>query len=68
MNKDRGCVWEKGEIRALISVWSEEKIQRKFDSCGHRNQKIYEEIAEILKEEHNFVRTAQQCRVKMKKN
>ena len=64
---DRGIVWEKDEIEALISIWGQETIQAKFNSAGHRNQEIYDEIAKKMKDEHNFVRTAQQCRSKVKK-
>ena len=50
---DRGIVWEKDEIEALISIWGQETIQAKFNSAGHRNQEIYDEIAKKMKDEHN---------------
>ena len=64
---ERGTVWDVKEIEALIAIWSEEKIQSKFKSAGHRNQEIFEEISKKLQNDHNYNRTAQQCRTKLKK-
>lgn len=57
--------WSHEETRALIAVWSEEKIQRDLRGSV-RNEKVYREVAGRLTA-MGMNRSAKQCRQKIKK-
>lgn len=57
--------WSHEETRALIAVWSEEKIQRDLQGSV-RNEKVYREVSARLTA-LGMCRSAKQCRQKIKK-
>ncbi|XP_042367377.1 uncharacterized protein LOC121961452 [Plectropomus leopardus] len=57
--------WTDEETQALLSVWSEEKIQRSLEE-SLRNEKVYREVSGRLAA-MGMSRSAKQCREKMKK-
>ena len=65
LNK-RGTLWEDGEVNALIAVWGEEDIKAKLDGAT-QNLKVFEVIAQKLKDLGFEGRTAIQCREKIQK-
>ena len=60
----RGSSWSDNEVRALISIWGEDRIQEELDGAV-RNQAIFNSIAKKM-EEKGYVRDWQQCRNKIK--
>ena len=66
VSNKRGTLWEDREVDALIAVWGEEDIQAKLDGAT-RNIKVFEAIAQKLKDLGFEDRTAVQCREKIKK-
>ncbi|XP_077175154.1 uncharacterized protein LOC143828876 [Paroedura picta] len=60
----RGPTWRDAEIRDLIAIFSEEKIQDAFQS-SHRNREVFEQVAIKMRAlGHN--RTGLECRSKTK--
>lgn len=57
--------WSHEETRALVAVWSEEKIQRDLQGSV-RNEKVYREVSGRLTA-MGMSRSAKQCRQKIKK-
>ena len=60
----RGAAWTDKEIKALISIWGDSKIQEELDGAV-RNKTIFVQIQKNLAEkgyEHDW----QQCRAKLK--
>ncbi|XP_049423152.1 uncharacterized protein LOC125883072 isoform X1 [Epinephelus fuscoguttatus] len=57
--------WTNDETQALISVWSEEKIQRGLEE-SFRNEKVYREVSGRLAA-MGMIRSGKQCREKIKK-
>lgn len=57
--------WSNAEVQALLSIVGEERVQSQLDGA-HRNEVVYREVAEKLKD-CGFVRTWIQCREKLKK-
>uniref|UniRef100_A0A7N6AKJ6 Myb/SANT-like DNA-binding domain-containing protein n=1 Tax=Anabas testudineus TaxID=64144 RepID=A0A7N6AKJ6_ANATE len=57
--------WSYEETRALIAVWSEEKIQQDLQ-VSVRNEKVYREVSGRLAA-LGMSRSAKQCRQKIKK-
>ena len=56
--------WTVNATRALIAIWGEQNIQENLDGVS-RNKKIFEKIAEAMKEKgYDF--DYQQCRTKVK--
>ena len=62
---DRGCNWSDKEIRALISVWSDDVIQAELEGA-HRNQHVYKKMSAELGK-LGYRRTWDKCRDKVKK-
>ena len=65
-NKDpptvgRGALWSDAEVKALIKIWGEEKIQGELDGAT-RNKPVFLKIAE-----HGHYRDWEQCKSKLKK-
>nr|XP_055051423.1 zinc finger and SCAN domain-containing protein 20-like [Misgurnus anguillicaudatus] len=61
---ERGVMWSEAEVKLLLSIWGEEGIQNKL--CGtKRNQRVFEIISERMRAA-GVVRSAVQCRVKLK--
>ena len=58
-------LWEDSEVLCLLEVWGDQEIQNQFEGST-RNKKIFEVISARLAE-HDVVRTADQCREKVKK-
>ena len=63
--QDRGRNWSDEEIRALISVWSDDVIQAELEGT-HRNQHVYKKMSAEL-EKLGYRRTWDKCRDKVKK-
>lgn len=61
----RGLTWTSAEVRCLLDLWAEEHIQNLLQKV-HKNNDVYKLIRDKL-EEKGFVRTIDQCRVKVKK-
>ncbi|XP_040411173.1 multifunctional protein ADE2 isoform X2 [Cygnus olor] len=59
-----GRHWSDNEVRALINIWSDEKIQQMLEGAT-RNKEIFEEIARRLMK-HGIDRDWKQCRTKYK--
>ena len=60
----RGAAWSDAEIKALIGVWAEGDIQKKFDGSV-RNKEIYKKLASDLQEQ-GYDRDWEQCKSKIK--
>ena len=60
-----GTTWSKAETLLLISIWGQERIQKKLQECK-KNQSVYQEVADEMKD-GGYDRTYQQCRDKIKK-
>ncbi|XP_071893697.1 bifunctional phosphoribosylaminoimidazole carboxylase/phosphoribosylaminoimidazole succinocarboxamide synthetase isoform X3 [Anas platyrhynchos] len=59
-----GRHWSDNEVRALINIWSDEKIQQMLEGAT-RNKEIFEEIARRLMK-RGIDRDWKQCRTKYK--
>ena len=53
------------EVKFLIRVWGEEEVQGQLEGCK-RNRQVHEGIARRMRE-REYEKTADQCRIKMKK-
>ena len=60
----RGEAWSDNEVKALISIWGESKIQEELDGAV-RNKTIFVEIQKKLAEK-GYKHDWQQCRAKIK--
>lgn len=58
------AAWKDCEVKALLAVWSNSKIQQELDGAV-RNKFIYEKISQQLKKE-GHCRDWKQCRSKIK--
>ena len=58
-------LWEDSEVLCLLEVWGDQEIQNQFEGST-RNKNIFEVISARLAE-RDVVRTADQCREKVKK-
>ena len=61
VSNKRGTLWEDSEVDALIAVWGEEDIQAKVNGAT-QNIKVFEAIAQKVKDLGFEGRTAVQCR------
>ena len=61
---NRGTTWEDKEVKALLTIWGDTKIQEELDGAV-RNKVIYERIAKRLQEQ-GYERNWKQCRAKIK--
>ena len=59
---NRGTVWSNAEVKALITIRRDSKIQDELDGAV-RNKIIFVKIAKTLQEQ-GYNRDWQQCRVK----
>ena len=57
-------VWKDNEVKALLAIWGESKIQQELDGAV-RNKVVFSTIASKLKEK-GCVKTWVQCRNKIK--
>ncbi|XP_061685924.1 uncharacterized protein LOC133506131 [Syngnathoides biaculeatus] len=57
--------WSKAEVRCLLKIWADPKIQELFDKKP-KNSKIFAEIRKYLTD-WGYHRTDEQCREKVKK-
>lgn len=57
--------WNDREIHELLSIWGDRNVQNHL-KLTFRNQNIFEDIAEAL-HERGVLKTAEQCRIKIKK-
>ena len=62
----RSASWSDKEVRALITEWSEEKIQEELEGST-RNKDIFVKIAAGLKKQ-GYARDWKHCRDEIKKN
>ena len=62
--KSRGQNWSERETQALVSIWSEDRIQRELKKSV-RNDLAFTQISRELAE-HGYVHTVEQCRAKVK--
>ena len=60
----RGTIWSEKEVRALIHVWGDGKIQEELDGAK-KNKPIFQTISKKL-QDHGYNRDWQQCRAKIK--
>ena len=58
-------VWKDADVHIFLKIWGKESIQEQLEG-SKRNQHIYERIAKEMKK-IDSVKTADQCRAKMKK-
>ena len=58
----RGTLWTNEEISCLMGIWAD---QKQLDNT-HKNAEMYGVICEYMSM-HGFNRTAEQCRVKVKR-
>ena len=63
---DCGATWSYDEVKALISIWAEEKVQHQLDNCT-KKVPVFQNIAKRL-EEAGFTRSFIQIREKVKDN
>lgn len=61
---NRGTVWADKEVKALLAVWGDGKIQEELDGAV-RNKAVFERIAKQLQEQ-GYERDWKQCRAKIK--
>ena len=61
---NRGTIWTDKEIKALLAIWGDSKIQEELDGAV-RNQVVFQRIAKQLKEQ-GIQRDWKQCRAKVK--
>lgn len=61
----KGLLWSSEEIESLLEVWADENIKTQLENT-HKNAEIYRMFSEHLRR-RGFKRTADQCRVKVKK-
>ena len=59
---EKGSTWSYLEMRLLLQIWGEERIQRQLQGVV-RNNVVYQAIAEELVK-HGFHRTLVKCREK----
>ena len=62
--KSRGQNWSERKTQALVSIWSEDRIQRELKKSV-RNDLAFAQISRELAE-RGYVRTVEQCRAKVK--
>ena len=58
----RGTIWSEREVRALLQIWGDGKIQEELDGAK-RNKQIFQTIAKKMREQ-GYNRDWQQCRAK----
>ena len=63
-NTSRGSSWSDSEVKALIAIWGENKIQEELDGAV-RNQAIFDGIAKKMRQK-GYDRDWKQCRNKIK--
>ena len=61
---NRGTTWTDREVKALLSIWGDTKIQGELDGAV-RNQVAYKHIAQQLKDQQGINRNWKQCRAKI---
>ena len=61
---NRGTIWSDDEVRALIHVWGDGKIQEELDGAK-RNKPIFVTLSKRMQEQ-GYNRDWQQCRAKIK--
>ena len=66
VSNKRGTLWEDREVNVLIAMWGEDDIQAKLNGAT-RKIKLFEVIAQKLKDLDSEGRTAIQCGEKIKK-
>ena len=59
---NRGTVWADKEVKALLAIWGDSKIQEELDGAV-RNKAIFERIAKKLQEQ-GYELDWKQCRTK----
>ncbi|KAJ6656194.1 hypothetical protein lerEdw1_004111 [Lerista edwardsae] len=64
MPRQRGETWEHQETTLFLTLFGETKVQEQLNSC-HQNQVVYENLAERMND-HGYVRTPHQLRIKVK--
>ena len=61
---NHGIIWTDKEIKALLAIWGDSKIQERLDGAV-RNQVVFQRIANQVKEQ-GIQRDWKQCRAKVK--
>ena len=61
---NRGTTWADKEVKALLTIWGDSKIQEELDGAV-RNKVVFETIAKKLQEQ-GYERDWKQCRTKIK--
>ena len=60
----RGVSWSDDEVKALLAIWGEDKVQEELDGAV-RNKVVFVGIAKKMRE-LGYERDWQQCKVKIK--
>ena len=58
----RGSTWGEEEVKVLLAIWGDEKVQKEVDG-PKRKPLLHEKIAKKL-QEHGYNRDAEQCKIK----
>ena len=61
---NHGTTWTDREVKALLSIWGDTKIQEELDGAVW-NQVVYKHIAQQLKDQQGINRNWKQCRAKI---
>ena len=61
---NRGTTWADKEIKALLTIWGDSKLQEELDGAV-RNKVVFQRIAKMLREQ-GYERDWKQCRAKVK--
>ena len=61
---NRGTTWADKEIKALLTIWGDSKLQEELDGAV-RNKVVFQRIAKMLREQ-GYERDWKQCRTKVK--
>ena len=62
---NRGTTWADKEIKALLTIWGDSKLQEELDGAV-LNKVVFQRIAKMLREQ-GYERDWKQCRAKVKK-
>ncbi|KAM9317802.1 uncharacterized protein KZ484_022196 [Pholidichthys leucotaenia] len=61
----RGQTWSIEEIQALVDIWSDDRISQRLVAT-HKNIEVFKTFSDMMMA-RGFIRSAEQCRIKVKK-
>ena len=62
---NRGTIWADKEVKALLTIWGDSKIQEELDGAV-RNKDVFQRISQKLHDQ-GYERDWKQCRSKVNK-